>query len=117
MQNILLFIAGFFVLVKVACTIWYARQPDAAKVTRTIQGRLLYYAGKFSPALFMASMLMRACLPGSSFRLLPIEGYVPRIAFWSIMLLITVVAAIIAIRQRASGQSYGLVHDRKQARK
>lgn len=117
MQNTLLFIAGFFVLVKVACTIWYARQPDATKVTRTMQGRLLYYAGKFSPAFFMASLLIRACLPGNSFRLLPIEGYMTRIAFWSIMLLITVVAAIMAVRQRASGQSYGLIHDRKRARK
>lgn len=66
---------------------------------------------------FMASMLICACLPGSSFRLLPIEGYMTRIAFWSIMLLITVVTAIIAVHQRASGQSYGLIHDRKRARK
>lgn len=108
MPAVLLYAAAFFALVKIAATIWYARQPDAATVTDTARGRALYYAGKFSPALFVAALLARACLQGAS----AIE-----IALWASLLVAAVVMALVAVRQRAAGTSFGLVHDIKRRRR
>ena len=117
MHMVLLAGAGFFVLVKIACTIWYVRQPDAATVTSTSRGRVLYYAGKFSPALVMACMLARACIPGTPLGITLIQDSTWRIVFWAAFLIIATVAAMVAVRQHASGASYGLVHDAKLARR
>jgi hypothetical protein len=117
MQNVLLALAGFFVLVKVVCTIWYVRQPDATAVTATPRGSILYYAGKFSPALVMACMLVRACIPGPPLQITFIQSDRWRVVFWAAFLVIATVAAIVAVRQHASGTSYGLVHDAKLARR
>jgi hypothetical protein len=116
-QNFLLALAGFFVLVKIVCTIWYVRQPDAAAVTTTPSGSALYYAGKFSPALVMACMLARACMPGPPLQIAFIQGPHWRIVFWAALLVIATVAAVVAVRQHASGASYGLVHDARLARR
>ena len=117
MQNVLLALAGFFVLVKIVCTIWYVRQPDAATVTATSKGSILYYAGKFSPALIMACMLARACIPGPPLQITFIQSDHWRVVFWAAFLVIATVAAIVAVRQHASGASYGLMHDAKLARR
>jgi len=108
MGTLLLYTAVFFALVKVAATIWYVRQPDAATVTATPRGRALYYAGKFSPALFVATLLARASVQGAA---------ATRIALWSGLLVVAVAMAVVAVRQRAAGTSYGLVHDVKRRRR
>ncbi len=107
MQLALLYIAIVLVVVKLVATVWYVRQPDAVAVTATMRGRLLYYAGKVSPALFVACLLLRACLRHDT----------GRVMLWSALLALAVVAAAIAIRQRATGRSYGLVHDMKRRRR
>lgn len=117
MQTALIAIAGFFVLVKIACAIWYVRQSDANAATDTLRGRILYYAGKFSPTLVMAAMLARACIPSGPLRVTFIQNDSWRVVFWATFLLIATVAGIVAVRQHASGTSYGLVHDAKLARR
>lgn len=104
MPSILLYVAAFLALVKIVSTIWYALQPDATTVTDTARGRALYYAGKFSPALFMATLLVRAYIQGAPSA---------RITFWAVLFVVTAVMAMVAIRQRAAGTSFGLVHDIK----
>lgn len=102
MQALLWYAAAFFVLVKLAATLWYVCQPDAVAVTDTLRGRTLYYAGKFSPALFVATLLARECI-----RRAP---WVELVAL-AVALVVAVAMAAVAIRRRSEGRSFGLVHD------
>lgn len=102
---VLLCLAGFFVAVKIAATIWLAFQPDATTVTTTVSGRAIYYASKFSVLLFLATMLARACVEASPSS---------HIAFWAVLLVVAVLMVIKVMRQRAAGEWYGYAHEIKQ---
>jgi hypothetical protein len=107
MQFALLCAAVFFALLKLAATVWYVCQPDATTVTDTPLGRAIYRAGKISPALFVATLLVRAHLQGAP----SVE-----VALLAAALVAAVVMAVVAVRQRAAGTSFGLVHDIKRKR-
>jgi len=107
MQFGLLCALVFFAFMKIASTIWLLCQPDAATVADTKFGRAVYLAGKTSPALFVATALVRAWLVGES------EGF---IVFCAVALVASVVLAVIAVRLRASGAWYGLAHQLRQRR-
>jgi|GEM_PF-6234887 len=107
MSLILLIAAIAFAAVKVAATIWLVRQPDAATVTETSSGRAIYYAGKVTPALFVAVILARGLITGAP------TGY---IVFCSVMLAVAIILAVIVARRRAAGEWYGLAHDIKRRR-
>lgn len=108
MQTVLWYAAVFFALVKLTSTLWYVCQPDAATVTDTLHGRALYYAGKISPALFVATLLVRECIRRAPWA---------EKAILAIVLVVAVVMAIVAVRRRAVGTSFGLVHDIKRRRR
>lgn len=107
MSLILLIAAIVFATVKIAATIWLVCQPDATTVTATASGRAIYYAGKATPALFVAVMLARGWITGA-----PTEY----IVFYSIMLPVALIMAVLIARRRAAGAWYGLAHDVKQRR-
>jgi hypothetical protein len=107
MSLILLITAIAIGIVKVAATIWLVRQPDATTVTATSHARAIYYAGKVSPALFVAVFLAYGWINGA-----PTEY----IVFCAIMLPVTIIMAVIIARRRAAGKWYGLAHDIKQRR-
>lgn len=94
-------------MVKVAATVWLVLQPDATTVTANPRGRVIYYAGKISPILFVAVLLARACIQGSS----------ADIALWAVLLVIVVVEVIVVVRQRAEGTWYGYAHAIRQRRR
>lgn len=107
MSLILLIAAIATATVKVAATIWLVRQPDATTVTATYSGRVIYYAGKVTPALFVAVIFARSWITGAP------TGY---IVFCAIMLAVAIIMAVIVVRRRAAGEWYGLAHDIKQRR-
>lgn len=108
MQLALLCAAIFLAVVKVAATIWLVWQPDARAVTATSFGRAVYFAGKVSPALFITVMLVRGWLGGAP------TGY---LVFCAIALVAAVVMAAIVVRQRATGEWYGLAHQIRERRR
>lgn len=101
----LLCIAIFLLLVKGASTLWLVRRPDATTVLDTRRGQVIYYASKVSVILFFAAMLARSLVQVA-----------PRFSpyIWVAGLVVSVVMSIKVIRQRRSGEWYGLAHDLKQ---
>lgn len=100
--------AVFFGVAKIAATTWLARQPDAVLVTNTRLGRSIYLVSKVTPALFVASMLALGWVRGAS------SAY---LIFCAIALLVSIVMAIVVVRQRYTGKWYGYMHEIKQHRK
>jgi len=107
MLTILLWAAIAFAAIKIAATVWLVRQPDATKLTDTVRGRAIYFAGKVTPALFVAVMLARGWIEGAP------PAY---LVFCVIALVAAIVMAIVVVRQRAAGKWYGLAHDIRQRR-
>jgi len=93
-------VAAILALIKLASTIWLVRQNDAMAVTATARGCLVYYASKITPVLFAAALLALAYVQGDS----------SRVELWTIMLIVTIIAVVIAVRLRAVGKWYGLAH-------
>jgi hypothetical protein len=104
----LLYFAVGMAIVKFAATAWLLRQPDATRVTETRRGKLIYLAGKVSPALFVAAILARSWLQGAP------AGF---LLFCAAMLVVAIVMAVIVIRQRKAGTWYGLAHHFRQRRR
>lgn len=108
MPSVLLYIAVFLGVTKIASTIWLVCQPDATTVTATPFGCVVYYASKASPALFVAAILARACILGA-----PLAD----IVFYAAALAAAVVMAIVVVRKRRAGEYYGLAHEVRQRRR
>lgn len=106
--DLLLWIAVIVAAVKIAATIWLVRQPDATTVTATPPGHAIYLASKVTPALFVATVLIRAVIQGEA------AGF---ILFCVVALVVAIVLPIIVMRQRAAGKWYGLLHDIRQRRR